>query len=206
MMVETMHHPMEGPRTSQQNARLVLSCTVLLLVFSAAAFPRSVHAQDKDAIHAFFEHLVGGTWEADGTWQNGSPFVQHQQYAWGPGKAFIMVKSFGPVESTAGGTDMEWRNEGIRAWDADSGTMRFWEFDRYGGITTGGVSLQGDVLVYDYVYTSDGADMHIRETLSIQSPSSIGYRIGTWTDGSWSQLMLETTLRRSQGGEDSTQG
>ena len=51
------------------------------------------------------------------------------------GVLIIKAQAYGTVNSQTG--EFGLRNEGIRAYDAEAGELRFWEFDVFGGITAG---------------------------------------------------------------------
>ncbi|MHA7056151.1 hypothetical protein ACWGOQ_0002955 [Aquimarina sp. M1] len=49
-------------------------------------------------------------------------------------------------------TKYGWRNHGIRKFDTKMKTIKFWEFDVFGGGTKGTVTTDGKNIIYRYQY------------------------------------------------------
>jgi hypothetical protein len=149
---------------------------------------------EREALLAFFAQLEGGEWHGEGTWSGGSAkFVQVHSYQRGlDGR---IVRSHTQIPDSAG-MGLTVRAEGIRAWDAAAEVMRFWEFDREGGITTGTVGLRDGALFYEYPYAVGGRAITLRDEWRPLTDGTYEYRIGVWQDGAWGQTYVSATFRR----------
>ena len=99
---------------------------------------------------AAFDHLIGKTWVAEGTWENGSVFKQEVTFQFTLDDKLVLTKSKGFVDEKQ--TTFGDRNLGIRMYDSNSGSLRFWEFDVFGGMTTGTIDVSGKDIRYQYLY------------------------------------------------------
>lgn len=172
-----------------------LCCAWVPILLLILARPADAQAPlEKQPYLNAFAPLIGGTWQAEGQWSNGTVFWQQQRYAWGPGKAFVTVQTYGPL--TPEDTTLVQRNEGIRAWDANTETMRFWEFDRLGGITEGTVGLVEGGISYSYRYTVGEETLSLYETWMQIDAHTFAYRVGTTTDGTWNDVYLDAHFKR----------
>ncbi len=148
----------------------------------------------KDAVFDALSALIGGTWKAEGTWFTGDPFRQEHVYEWGPGKAFVKVRTSGFIdhEHTAFGP----RNEGIRAWDPIEGRMKFWEFDRFGGVTVGHVDVDEKGLYYEYAYEVGGESQNLRERWQRVDENAYTFSAGVYDEGRLDPVYLEVQFTR----------
>lgn len=170
-------------------------------VLSGAAAVSTVHAvavphgpeDDREALFAFFAHLEGGEWWGEGEWAGGGRFEQVHRYERSLDGRLVRLLTLMPDSA---GSGLVLRAEGVRAWDEEAGAMRFWEFDRYGGITEGRVGLHGEALYYEYPYTVGGATQTLRDEWRPTVGGGYEYRVGAWGDGAWEQTFLVATFRR----------
>ena len=163
------------------------------LLFLLLLFPILGNAQTKEETYEVFENLIGGLWHLNTKFENGQPFVQDFEMEWGLNKAIIKVKTYGVIDQET--REFGLRNEGIRAWDAKQGKMVFHEFDIYGGITSGIVVIEGDVINYEYHYDVAGKDNVYRDTLIPIDKNSYRYEMSMRTNDGW-KILLSAVMKR----------
>ncbi|WP_353777403.1 hypothetical protein [Winogradskyella sp. 3972H.M.0a.05] len=146
--------------------------------------PLIMAAQDSQL--SVFDNLVDKTWYAEGKWGDGSAFKQEVTFEYDLGKAIVTAKSKGFVDAEQ--TKIGDRNLGIRKFDKSSNTIKFWEFDVFGGVTEGTVMQEGKNIVYQYKYgTSIVTDMW-----EYVDDSTYNFKVGSYKDGKWEQVYLST--------------
>ena len=108
----------------------------------------TLKAQTNDL--SIFNNLVGKIWYAEGKWGDGSSFKQQVHFEFDLEQAIVTAKSkgFTNQEQTTYGN----RNLGVRKIDTETGEIRFWEFDVFGGLTQGKITAVGKNLLYQYQY------------------------------------------------------
>lgn len=121
----------------------ILSLFSALLLLATAA-----KAQPPD--WAGFDNLIDKTWHAEEHWDDGRHFKQTVTFSYDLEGTIIIAKSQGYVdeEQKIYGN----RNHGIRKWDAASKQFTFYEFDVFGGLTTGTIRYEGKNIIYSYEY------------------------------------------------------
>jgi hypothetical protein len=165
----------------------------VVLTATVAGASASEQRSEKETLFAFFATLAGGEWHGTGRWASGGSFVQVHRYERAPDGIIVRAQTLIP-DSASGRLIV--RAEGVRAWDQAAGLMRFWEFDRAGGITSGRVGVQDDVVYYEYQYAIGGQERTLRDTWRANADGAYDYRVGIWQDGSWKQIFLDAQFRR----------
>ncbi len=154
--------------------------TIFLLFFVSMA----VIAQDTEL--SIFENLVNKTWKAHGNWGDGSKFMQEITFKYDLEKTIITAKSKGFIDKEQ--TQIGDRNVGVRKFDTASKTIKFWEFDVFGGVTEGKVIAEGKNIIYQYQYgTSVVTDMW-----EYVNDNTYNFKVGTYEKGVWKQIYLST--------------
>ncbi len=136
-----------------------------------------------------FAPLIGKTWKAEGTWSNGGSFKQITQFEYALNEKIIIAKSQGFTDQEQ--TTFGERNHGIRKYDGATGKIRFWEFDVFGGLTTGEVQIDGSNLYYVYEY--GGAI--ITDAWIANEDGTYQFIVGSIENGNWRQKYLECTFK-----------
>ncbi len=133
-----------------------------------------------------FEPFMGKTWVASGQWGDGSKFKQEITFSYGLDSTVVITKSkgFTNKEQTTYGD----RNHGIRKYDAETNSYKFWEFDVFGGLTEGQLVFKGKDLYYRYNY---GGTTVTDAWLYIDA-NTYTFKVGSYADGVWEQTYLET--------------
>lgn len=133
----------------------ILFCCGLLSFFIMNA-----NAQLSDNLNAF-EPLIGKTWEINAHWGNGNPFSQVISYESGLDEHIVIAHTASVIDEESG----EWgqKSHGIRQHDPNSGSMRFWEFDRSGNVTLGLVECSEGEIHYIYAYDTPSGAMRMRD-------------------------------------------
>ncbi|MCL6293602.1 hypothetical protein [Jejuia spongiicola] len=139
---------------------------------------------------SIFENLIDKTWKADGNWGDGSKFIQEITFKYDLEKTIIIADSKGFIDKEQ--TQIGDRNMGIRKFDAASKTIKFWEFDVFGGVTEGTVLAEGKNIIYQYQYgTSVVTDMW-----EYVNDNTYNFKVGTYEKGVWKQVYLSTQFIR----------
>ena len=155
--------------------------TLILLFISSCVSAYSQENQFKP-----FENLLGKSWVAEGHWGDGSPFYQEVRFEYALEEQLILVKSRGFIDEQS--TLIGDRNLGIRKIDPESGNMLFWEYDTFGGTTSGKVSTDEASIFYTYQY----GDFTLRDTWEFMNDSTYTYRVQTIENGKPASTFLET--------------
>lgn len=160
--------------------QLIVSTVLLLTIFPAESQKNSLSA---------FENLVGKTWQAAGKWGDGSAFKQETSFEYGLNKQIIVAKSSGFVNQEQ--TEFGERNHGIRKYDSESGKILFWEFDVFGGTTTGEVLLKENKLLYVYEY---GGSLLVDVWEQVDD-RTYTLKVGAYQDGGLGQIYMDGMVR-----------
>lgn len=136
-----------------------------------------------------FSNLVGKTWKAEGKWGDASVFKQEILFRYSLDKKIIITetKGFTNKEQTIYGN----RNHGIRKYDKETNSIRFWEFDVFGGLTKGTVLLEDKNIRYIYQY----GDTVVTDMWEYINDTTYKFTVGNYVDGKWKQKYLETEFK-----------
>ena len=148
----------------------------------------TLKAQTNDL--SIFNNLVGKIWYAEGKWGDGSSFKQQVHFEFDLEQTIVTAKSkgFTNQEQTTYGN----RNLGVRKIDTETGEIRFWEFDVFGGLTQGKITAVGKNLLYQYQY----GESFITDMWEYMNDSTYNFMVGDYKDGKWNQVYLKTTFHR----------
>lgn len=152
----------------------------LLLLASTISFSQTTEL-------TAFDNLIKKTWEAEGTWSDGSKFKQEIYMGYDLDRNIVLVKTRGFIneEQTLFGK----RNHGIRMYDKTSGSFKFWEFDIFGGVTEGSFKFVGKDLYYTYNY----GETTVTDVWEYVDDYTYNFKVGVYDGTDWTQLFLETT-------------
>lgn len=142
----------------------------------------------KEALAAF-NNLVDKTWAAEGKWGDGSLFKQEISFHFDLENTIIVTESKGFVDKAQ--TKFGNRNHGIRQYNKAENQIVFWEFDVFGGVTTGTVTIVGKNMMYTYKY----GDSIITDLWEYIDDKTYRYVIGNYKDNTWKQVYLETVFK-----------
>lgn len=143
---------------------------------------------------SIFDNLVSKTWKAEGEWGNGTKFMQEITFTYSLDKKLVIAESIGFVDKAQ--TKLGPRNHGIRQFDAATNTIKFWEFDVFGGLTQGTVSAEGKNIVYQYKY----GDAIITDMWEYVDDSTYNFKVGSYENGQWKQVYLSTRFVEQEEG------
>ncbi|MGV6845473.1 MAG: hypothetical protein ACWA42_05025 [Lutibacter sp.] len=139
---------------------------------------------------SIFRNLIGNKWKAEGTWFNGKPFKQIKTFEYNLDSTIIVAKTNGFIDKKL--TKLGNRNYGIRHYDKKSDTVKFWEFDVFGGLTTGIVFAKGKNIFYQYDYGKS----RITNLWEFVNVNTYNFKVGIQKNGKFDQLFLETKFVR----------
>ncbi len=161
------------------------SILIVLIMTTSFVFGQNNHLK-------MFEKLMNRTWEAEGKWGDGSVFKQEINYKYALDSTLI-------ISSSKGFTDKAQkkygnRNHGIRKYNASKKQIEFWEFDVFGGLTEGTVTYEDKNILYEYEY---GGTI-VTEVWKFVNDSTYTFKVGTYKDGAWNQVFLDTQFKGSK--------
>ncbi|WP_343486551.1 hypothetical protein [Allomuricauda sp. d1] len=168
--------------TPFQNNHFSKIIAVCLLIVATTPIYAQKTALDR------FEPLMGKTWKAEGAWGDGSKFKQESSFEYGLDSTIVLVKSKGYTNQQQ--TEYGDRNHGIRKFDSESNSLKFWEYDVFGGITKGTVYTEGKNIRYEYEY--EGTT--VTDLWEYVDGNTYNFKVGSYADGEWKQVYLETTF------------
>lgn len=122
-------------------------CHILLILSFTLSF--QLQAQDENPL-AFLEKLMGKTWVIDAEWGDGSVFRQEITVSYGLQGNIIIFETKGFIDAER--TQFGDRSFGVRKYDTESEKVLFWEFDTFGGVTTGEIKQKGKDIWFIYRY------------------------------------------------------
>ena len=141
---------------------------------------------------SIFDNLVNKAWNAKGKWGDGSQFKQKINFKYSLNKSIILVNTVGFVDKEK--TKMGQRNHGIRRFDEKTKTIKFWEFDVFGGLTEGEVFGEGKNIVYQYIY--EGTPL--TEMWEYVNDSTYNFKVGIYENSVWTQTYLNTQFEEAK--------
>jgi hypothetical protein len=127
-------------------------CSILFRMLDITDIPLKMPKKEVEPKQLLvFENLIGGTWTIKADLEDGEVFHQKHQYEWSLDKRIVKVKTRGTIDEDT--KEFGLRDEGIRAYNPKDSTIRFWEFDVFGGVTEGLVLIDNDNFEYIYNYS-----------------------------------------------------
>ncbi|MCL6266175.1 hypothetical protein [Flagellimonas myxillae] len=155
------------------------------ITFLSLLFAGLFHLQAQEPL-SIFQPLMGKTWSAEGSWGNGQKFKQDIIFWFDLNQKLVIVESNGytNMEQTTYGP----RNHGIRQYDEASKTIKFWEFDVFGGVTEGTVIAKGKDIIYTYAY----GETVVTDYWEFVDDNTYNFIVGSYENGEWKQKYLST--------------
>jgi len=136
-----------------------------------------------------FDALIGKTWYAEGKWGDGSIFKQETTMEYGLGEHIVISRSKGFTDEEQ--KQFGDRSHGVRQYDSESGQLKFWEFDVFGGLTEGRVFTKEKSIYFQYTYgnslVTDGWEYVDEDTYN--------FKVGSYENGEWKQIYLSTQYK-----------
>ncbi len=138
------------------------------------------------ALRTAFAPLVGKTWRAQGSWGNGDPFQQEVRFHWDLEDAAVIAQSNGFIDRT----NKTWgqRNHGIRYWNKREGKLQFAEYDIFGAVTEGSISLRENNIYYHYNY----GGFLLTDAWEKIDELTYNFKVGVFSKGEWQDVYLST--------------
>lgn len=165
---------------------------LIILLF----IPSLMVAQSSSNPYEGMENLIGGRWITKGTWTSGKQYHQEIEFEWELSKKIITAKTFDFVDATQ--FDKAMRNYGIRAWDKNKGQLTFSDFDVFGGVTSGSISVNGKNIYYSYPYLMDNKPEILTDGWIYKDDNTYIYKVGIYRDGAWQKVFLESVFYRTR--------
>jgi hypothetical protein len=138
------------------------------------------------ALHQVFAPLVGKTWHAQGNWANGDSFQQEIRFHWDLEEAVVIAQSDGVIDPTR----KTWgqRNHGIRYWNKSEEKLQFAEYDIFGTVTEGTISIREDNIYYHYNY----GGFLLTDAWEKVDEYTYDFKVGVFSKGDWKDVYLNT--------------
>ncbi|KZS38993.1 hypothetical protein AWE51_10525 [Aquimarina aggregata] len=155
-------------------------------VFVILLFFVSIKVFSQDSKLSMFDNLVEKTWKAEGNWGDGSKFVQEIKFEYSLDSTLVITNAIGFVDKEQ--TKLGKRNHGIRQFDKELNSIKFWEFDVFGGLTEGVVFSKDKNIIYQYEYGGS----NVTDMWEYVNDSTYNFKVGNYKDGVWKQLYLST--------------
>lgn len=155
-------------------------------LFLLATFLISTIAFGQKSKLSIFDNLVSKTWKAEGKWGDGTKFIQEIEVKYSLDKMVVITESIGFVDKAQ--TKLGKRNHGIRQFDKETNTIKFWEFDVFGGLTQGTVFAEGKNIVYQYKY----GNSVVTDMWEYVDDTTYNFKVGNYENGEWKQVYLST--------------
>ena len=153
------------------------------ILFSIFIFFVTVNLKAQKSLEAF-ANLVPGTWISEGKQLGGHEGKAEKIYEWGLNEKLVKVKTYTTDPKTL---KFDLRNEGVRFWKANDELIHFYEFDAFGGITEGTVTINEKDIHYDYEYEG----YKLRDSWIYVNADTYKYIVGVWEDGAWKEKFHE---------------
>ncbi|MFD2564194.1 hypothetical protein [Aquimarina rubra] len=149
----------------------------------------SISTQSQENNLLIFKNLVGKEWKSEGKWGDGTVFKQETVFTFDLNSTLVIAKSKGFTDQKQ--TQYGWRNHGIRKFDTETKTIKFWEFDVFGGVTEGTVTVDGKNLIYQYPY----GESIVTDMWEYIDDHTYNFKVGNYVNGNWKQVYLETQFK-----------
>ena len=157
------------------------------ILFISLSF--SLHAQAQLSPMQAFRNLAGSTWVSEGIQLGGKEGRTEKKIAFGLDGNIVKVQTYIQNSETK---QMEIRNDGIRAWNAQDSTIQIFECDIFGGVTQGKVLTTETDIHYEYHY--HGVDL--RDSWIYKDKDTYQYIVGVWKDGEWEKIYHQGVYKR----------
>ena len=158
---------------------------VLLIVL--LVLPSLFFAQVKEL--SAFNNLVNKTWIAEGKWGDGSVFKQEISFHYDLENTIVVTKAKGFVDKEQ--NKFGDRNHGIRQYSKEDKEIVFWEFDVFGGVTKGTVTIEGKNMRYVYKY----GDSTVTDLWEYIDQDTYRFVVGNYKNNTWEQVYLDTVFK-----------
>lgn len=159
-----------------------------ILLVTLIALTTTMNGVSQSQLSAF-DPFIGREWVSD---KSHPDFQQTVSMAYSLDSMLVLVKSYGHIDQNK----QKWglRNHGVRSYNTEGETIKFWEFDIFGGVTEGTVTTEGRNLYYDYNY-GDAQKLNLTDAWEYVDESTYQFTVGQRKeDGTWSAKYIETTF------------
>ena len=155
---------------------------IITLAISSLAF-----CQKSDL--SSFNNLVNKTWKAEGKWGDGNSFKQEITFTYSSDSSIITTKTVGYLNKEQ--TELGQRNLGIRQVDDKTGVIKFGEYDIFGGLTEGTVTIKGKNIIYQYQY----GKVSVTDIWEYVDENTYNFKVGDYKKGVWKDVFLRTQFK-----------
>ena len=171
------------------------SFLILIFLTAVSTLAAQTNIQTKEDAFSIYSNLLGGRWEAKGTWEKGQEFHQEIEVSLELTKTIFTVKTF--EYNLSAQFDNFQRNYGIRAWDKQEKQMKFWEFDVFGGIISGEVLFNGNDIYHVYQYPNgQGKTLSLADAWIYVDKDTYTFRVCEFVDGKLGKEYMSSTFKR----------
>ncbi len=157
-------------------------------IFLVAFFCSSAQETEENPLSCF-DPFVGKTWVVNGEWGDGSKFQQELTLEFGLNKKVVIAKTKGFIDQER--TQFGDRAHGVRKYNPESKKIEFWEFDTFGGTTTGEIQVNGKDLWYIY----EAYDMTFADIWEYLDEETYAFRVVQYENGELGDQYLKSAYK-----------
>ncbi|MDG1476767.1 MAG: hypothetical protein P8Q14_06450 [Vicingaceae bacterium] len=136
-----------------------------------------------------FKNLVNKKWKAEGKWGDGNSFYQEITFEYSKDSSIITTKTIGFLNKEK--TELGQRNLGIRQIDEKTGAIKFSEYDIFGGLTEGKVTVKDKNILYEYQY----GKVAVTDLWEYVDDNTYNFKVGDLKKGVWKDVFLKTQFK-----------
>jgi len=155
---------------------------IIILVISNTVF-----SQKSDL--SIFKNFVNKTWKAEGQWSDGNSFKQEITFTYSLDSSIVTTKTIGYLNKEK--TELGQRNLGIRQVDEKTGAIKFREYDIFGGLNEGTVTIRGKNIMYQYQY----GKIFVTDIWEYIDENTYNFKVGDLKKGAWKEVFLKTQFK-----------
>ncbi len=155
------------------------------------SFLINMHLNAQNNPVQIFENFIDGYWLSEGKQMGGHDGKTEKYFEWGLNGKMVKVKTHNTNPETL---EFGLRNEGVRFWSAEDSLVHFYEFDVFGGITKGIVTIENQNIHYDYEYQG----YKLRDSWIFIDENTYKYIVGVWEAEAWKQKFYEGEFIRKE--------
>jgi hypothetical protein len=172
---------------------VITTIASLVALGAAPASQPGAEAQEKPAgLVGALAPYVGGEWKITATWNGGNPLQARDTFEWGPGKKFVVCKTF---VSTPQGEYQRYQT----IFGEQDGKLMSWAFTVDGYVDVATFAVEGKKLsATKPVHTADGSDGGIvHQSIELTGPNQFHWLVAIEKDGKTTQIMDGAWKRES---------
>ena len=110
-------------------------------------------------------------------------------------KKIITAKTYDFIDSKQFEDSM--RNYGIRAWDKQKQQLTFVDYNVFGGIVSGTITVNGKDIHYSYEYPINGKSEVLTDAWLYKDDNTYDFKVGIYRNGTWEKVFVTSVFLRA---------